>query len=86
MGDTARARGELAAVNATADSTPEYQYLLTKANIYRQEHHDAQALTSFAQASNAEGEDQSAEQSLLPGRSQRRPSSHPVLSTLPTSP
>jgi len=28
-------------------------------------HHDAQALTSFAQASNAEGEDQSAEQSLL---------------------
>ncbi len=65
MGDTTRARGELAAVDASADSTPDYQYLLTKANIYRQEHHDAQALTSFAQASAAEGEDQSAEMSLL---------------------
>jgi len=82
MGDTARARGELAAVNATADSTPEYQYLLTKANIYRQEHHDAQALTSFAQASNAEGEDQSAEQSLLQAGANEGLRLTPVLSTL----
>jgi hypothetical protein len=36
-----------------------------QANVYRQQHHDAQALTSFAQASNAEGEDQTAEQALL---------------------
>jgi len=39
--------------------------LLAEANVLRQEHHDAQALTSFAQASNAEGEDQTAEQGLL---------------------
>jgi tetratricopeptide (TPR) repeat protein len=65
LGDTARASAELAAVNAAADSAPDYQYLLAKANVYRQEHHNAQALTSFAQASNAEGEDQTAEQALL---------------------
>ena len=65
LGDTARAQAELSAVSAAADSAPDYQYLLAKANVYRQEHHDAQALTSFARASNAEGEDQTAQQALL---------------------
>jgi len=65
LGDTARAQAELAAVSAVADSAPSYQYLLAEANVLRQQHHDAQALTSFAQASNAEGEDQTAEQALL---------------------
>ena len=65
LGDTARAQGELSAVSAAADSAPDYKYLLAEANVYRQEHHDAQALTSFAQASNASGEDQTAEQALL---------------------
>jgi len=65
VGDTARAQAELSAVSASADSAPDYQYLLAEANVYRQQHHDAQALTSFAQASNAEGEDQTAEQALL---------------------
>ena len=65
LGDTARAQAELAAVSAVAGSTPNYQYLLAEANVLRQQHHDAQALTSFAQASNAEGEDQTAQQALL---------------------
>lgn len=65
LGDTTRAQAELAAVSAVADNAPDYQYLLAEANVLRQQHHDAQALTSFAQASNAEGEDQTAEQGLL---------------------
>jgi hypothetical protein len=65
LGDTARAQAELAAVSAVADDAPNYQYLLAQANVLRQQHHDAQALTSFAQASNAEGDDQVAEEALL---------------------
>jgi tetratricopeptide (TPR) repeat protein len=65
LGDTTRAQAELAAVSAVADDMPNYQYLLAQANVLRQQHHDAQALTSFAQASNAEAEDQTAEQALL---------------------
>ncbi len=64
-GDTAKAHAELEAVKTVADSAPDYQYLLAQANMFRQEHHNAQALTSFAQASNAEGDDQTAQQSLL---------------------
>ena len=65
LGDTTRAQAELAAVSAAEDTAPNYQYLLAEANVLRQQHHDAQALTSFAQASNAEGEDQTAEHALL---------------------
>jgi len=65
LGDTTRAQAELAAVSAVADEGPNYQYLLAEANVLRQQHHDAQALTSFAQASTAEGEDQVAEEALL---------------------
>jgi glycosyltransferase involved in cell wall biosynthesis/Tfp pilus assembly protein PilF len=65
IGDTTRAQAELAAVSASADTAPDYQYLLAEANVYRQQHHGEQALTAFAQASNAEGEDQTAQQDLL---------------------
>ncbi|HEY1985617.1 MAG TPA: tetratricopeptide repeat protein [Terracidiphilus sp.] len=65
LGDTAKAHAELEAVRAAADSAPDYQFLLAQANMYRQEHNNVQALTSFAQASNAEGDDQTAQQSLL---------------------
>jgi tetratricopeptide (TPR) repeat protein len=65
LGDTARAQGELSAISSEADSEPDYQYLLAEANVFRQEHQGAQALTAFAQASEAAGEDQTAEQSLL---------------------
>jgi len=65
QGDTARAQGELAAINRSPDEEPDYQYLLAEANVYRQEHQNTQALTAFAQASDAAGEDQTAEQNLL---------------------
>ena len=65
LGDTARARGELAAVKRSADNELDYQYLLAQANVFRQEHRGAQALTAFAQAADASGEDETAEQSLL---------------------
>jgi tetratricopeptide (TPR) repeat protein len=65
IGDTARAQAELAAVSATADSVPDYQYLLAKANVYRQQHHEDEALTSFAVASSVSGEDETAELGLL---------------------
>jgi tetratricopeptide (TPR) repeat protein len=82
LGDTARAEGELAAVSAVAGEAPDYQYLLAQANVYRQEHHNAEALTSFAQASNAEGEDQSAEESLMQTGADEGLRVTPVLSVL----
>ena len=65
IGDTARAQGELSSVNSSADGEPDYQYLLAEANVFRQQHRGAQALTAFAQAANAAGEDQGAEEDLL---------------------
>jgi predicted Zn-dependent protease len=65
LGETAKAQAELAAARAQGDDTSSYQYLLAQANVFQQEHQGAQALTSFAQASNAEGDDQSVEQSML---------------------
>jgi hypothetical protein len=65
LGDTARAQGELDVIRKAADEEPNYQYLLAEASVYRQEHQNAQALTAFAQAVDAAGEDQTAEQNLL---------------------
>ncbi|MGC2584609.1 MAG: hypothetical protein WA399_21065, partial [Acidobacteriaceae bacterium] len=65
LGDTARAQGELDLVRKSADEEPDYQFLLAEAGVYRQEHQNAQALTAFAQAVDAAGEDQTAEQNLL---------------------
>jgi hypothetical protein len=65
MGDTPRARAELSAVSSSDDSTQSYQYLIAQANVEQQEHQGAQALTSFAQATNAAGDDEAAEQSML---------------------
>jgi hypothetical protein len=66
LGETVRAKDQLSVVgNSGAESEPDYQYLLAKANMYRQEHQNIQALTAFAQAANAAGEDQTAEQDLL---------------------
>lgn len=65
LGETTKASAELAAIKVETDSAPDYRYLLAQANVYRQQHHNLQALTSFAQASDAEGEDQSATASLL---------------------
>ncbi len=65
LGDTARANGELAAVRTSADTIPDYQFLLAQANVYRQQHRNAQALTSFAEATNAGGDDESVATSLM---------------------
>jgi tetratricopeptide (TPR) repeat protein len=82
IGDTARAKAQLAAVSAVADNAPDYQYLLAKANVQRQEHHEDQALTSFAQASSASGEDQTAEQGLLQAGADEGLRITPLLSVL----
>lgn len=65
LGDTSRAHAEISAVHAATDSAPDYQLYLAQANVFRQQHRDELALTSFAQAANAGGEDQTAEQALL---------------------
>jgi tetratricopeptide (TPR) repeat protein len=65
LGDTTRAQGQLSLISSSADSEPGYQYLLAKANMLRQQHQSAEALTAFAQAANAAGEHQTAEQELL---------------------
>jgi tetratricopeptide (TPR) repeat protein len=65
LGDTTRAQDQITAVGNWDDSEPSYQYLLAKANVYRQQHHSAQALTAFAQAATAAGEDETATRELL---------------------
>ena len=65
LGDTARAQGQLAGISRDADADPDYQYLLAEANVLRQQHQNTQALTAFAQASDAAGEDQTTQESLL---------------------
>ncbi|MGC2302950.1 tetratricopeptide repeat protein, partial [Candidatus Binatus sp.] len=65
LGDTARAQGELASLGNSPDVQSDYQYLLAEASVFRQEHHNAQALTAFAEATTAAGEDQSVQQNLL---------------------
>lgn len=82
VGDTTRAKAELAAVNTSADNAPSYQYLLAQANVFRQEHLGGQAMTSFAQASNAEGEDQTAALGLLQAGGEEGWSINPTLSML----
>ena len=82
LGDTTRAQAELLAISAVAGSSPDYQYLLAEANVQRQQHHDAQALTSFARASNVGGEDQSSEQALLQAGADEGLRITPVLSLL----
>lgn len=64
-GDTPRAEGQISLIKNSDDSEESYDYLLTKANIFRQQHRDPQALTAFAQAANAAGEDDTATQQML---------------------
>ena len=65
-------QGELAGDQPDADSDPDYRYLLAEANVYRQQHHNTEALTAFAQASDAAGEDPTAQEGLLLGRSETK--------------
>lgn len=66
LGDTPRAEGQVNAISRHLDdSDASYQFLLTKAAIYRQQHQNAQALSAFALASQAAGDDPTAERELL---------------------
>ncbi|MGH9616596.1 MAG: tetratricopeptide repeat protein [Acidobacteriaceae bacterium] len=66
LGETTRAAAELAAARQVDGSESDYYpYLLAEANVYQQEHQGAQALSAFAQAATAAGEDETAEQGLL---------------------
>ena len=71
LGETVKAKAELAAISDPADEAQNYQYLLAEANVYSQEHLNPQALTAFAQATNGAGDDQTAEQGMLGNRGQR---------------
>jgi tetratricopeptide (TPR) repeat protein len=65
LGETRRAAAELAAVKQTDDNEADYQFLLAQAAVQQQEHHTAEALSTFAQASTDAGADQTAQQGLL---------------------
>ncbi len=65
LGETQRAAGELAAVSQADVAKSDYSYLLAQANVYQQEHQGTAALSEFAQAASAAGEDQTAEQNLM---------------------
>jgi tetratricopeptide (TPR) repeat protein len=65
LGETVKAKAELAAIADPADEAQNYQYLLAEANVYSQEHQNPQALTAFAQANTGAGDDQTAEQGML---------------------
>jgi len=65
LGETVKAKAELAAISDPADEAQNYQYLLAEATVYSQEHQNPQALTAFAQAANGAGDDQTAEQGML---------------------
>ncbi|MFZ0395016.1 MAG: tetratricopeptide repeat protein, partial [Terracidiphilus sp.] len=82
VGDTTRAKAELAAVNTTSGDAPSYQYLLAQANVFRQEHQGAAAMTSFAQATDAEGEDETAEMGLLQAGGEEGWTINPTVSLL----
>ncbi|HEX4065048.1 MAG TPA: tetratricopeptide repeat protein [Acidobacteriaceae bacterium] len=65
LGDTTRAAAELAAVSSSDGSRSDYGYLMAEASVYQQEHRGTKALSAFAAAASAAGDDQTAEQSLL---------------------
>ncbi len=65
QGDTTRAQAQLSAISSAPDDQPTYQLLLAKANVFQQEHNNVQALTAFAQAASAAGDDETAERELL---------------------
>ncbi len=65
IGDTARAEAQISSIDKSDQNDPTYQYLLTKASIYRQQHHNTQALTAFAQAADAAGQDPTADRELM---------------------
>lgn len=65
-GDTVRAEAQLDEVSKNvSDDELSYNFLLAKANALRQRRQNAQALTAFAQATEAAGEDTTAELAMI---------------------
>lgn len=65
LGETAKADVEISSLRSSAQGEPSYQLLLAEANISRQRHQNTQALTAFAQAASAAGEDETAQRELV---------------------
>jgi len=66
LGDTPRAEGQLSALDQNGDDNEaNYPYLLAKASLYRQQHQNTQALSTYAQAASVAGEDLTASEELL---------------------
>jgi Flp pilus assembly protein TadD len=82
LGETVKAKAELAAISDPADEAQNYQYLLAEANIYSQEHQNPQALTAFAQAATGAGDDQTAEEGMLATGANEGMRINPYLSVL----
>ena len=83
VGESRRAQAELSAIASTnSDPDPSYQFLLAQATVYREAHENAQALTSFAQAASAAGDDQTAQESMLQAGADEGLRINPTLSVL----
>lgn len=65
QGETQNAEMELASLGNPADNQENYDYMLARANLLRQQHQDVRALSAFAHANNVSGEDDIAERELL---------------------
>lgn len=65
MGDTQRAEVELAGVHEERGRPRSYEFLLAQATLFRQQHNDAAALTSFAQAAQADGDTHAVKEAML---------------------
>lgn len=65
-GDTIRAEAQLDEISKSVpDDELSYNFLLAKANVLRQRRQNAEALTAFAQATEAAGEDPTAELAMI---------------------
>ncbi|HZW51375.1 MAG TPA: tetratricopeptide repeat protein, partial [Rudaea sp.] len=61
QGNTEQAENELASLGNPSDYQENYDYMLARANMLRQQHQDVRAMTAFAHANMVSGEDTVAE-------------------------
>ena len=64
-GDTLDAQTELARAGNSADLQENYEFMLTQANLYRQQHQTRRAITAFAHANQIAGESDVAHRELM---------------------
>lgn len=82
LGETNRAQAQLAAIKTEEDGPEDYQYLMAEANVWQQKHENAKALTTFAQAASAAGENQSVQEDILQTGADEGLRVNPTLSVL----